>query len=409
MRKTKIVLLIISLLVLFSAGGASADPSVTLDPTYAQRLFHDSNGDKEKTRIHINLSGASDLLNFSVKVNYDPAKLNILEFHVNDDVWDFVQNGYFKDHDLFMFGASSTPVTGNVLIGWLVVEHGGGLDDTPAFTTLNIELAGETGSGFDNFVTSAFFVVDGNVDFSGAGASLCIPNHFDTDACQGDFDGDNDVDQDDHNRFYAAYGTSGSAYPDANYDPAADLDADGDVDDDDKATFDADYNRTLPCPVCGGHEIVTSHDETGGDIYPGPDTQENGHVSVADGSNYTFDILPDPNYSVLDVTENVGDEENPDLVSLLPSCTKTGADYGYTFTNVTADHDLHASFCECVGDIDGDLQIRSSDYTLFRQAYGSQEGDSNWNPRADLSGDGQVRSDDYTLFRQNYGKICPTN
>ena len=396
MRKTKILLLITSFLVLFSAGGASADPSVTLDPTYAQRLFHDSNGDKEKTRIHINLSGASDLLNFSVKVTYDPAKLNILEYHVNDAVWDFVQNGYFKEHDLFMFGASSTPVTGNVLIGWLVVEHSGGLDDAPAFTTLNIELAGETGSGFDNFVTSAFVVVDGSVDFSGAKASLCIPNHFDTDACQGDFDGDGDVDQDDYDRFYAAYP---STYPDAAYDPAADLDADGDVDDDDKATFDADHNRTLPCPVCGGHEIVTSHDETGGDIYPGPDTSENGHVSVADGADYTFQILPEPNYSVLDVLV--------DDVSSLSSCTKSGADYSYTFTNVTADHTLLAHFCNLPGDINGDRTVGMPDYFQFRAAYGSTIEDPNWNPRADINGDGTVGMPDYFLFRANYGISCP--
>jgi len=396
MRKTKILLLITVLLVLFSARGASADPSVTLDPAYAQRLFHDSNGDKEKTRIHINLSGASDLLNFSVKVTYDPVKLNILEYHVNDAVWDFVQNGYFKDHDLFMFGAGSTPVTGNVLIGWLVVEHGGGLHDTPAFTTLNIELAGETGSDFDNFVTSASVVVDGGVDFSGAEASLCIPNHYDVDACQGDFDGDADVDQDDYDRFYAAYP---STFPDANYDPAADLDSDGDVDDDDKTVFDADFNRTLPCPVCNGHEIVTSHDEIGGDINPGPPTFENGRVSVADGGDYTFDILPDPNYSVSDVVV--------DDVSSLGSCAKTGANYSYTFTNVTEGHTLHATFCECVGDIDGDRYVGPIDYYTFKTAYGSTPSASNWNSRADLDQDNYVGPIDYYLFKGKYGQTCP--
>ncbi|MGD9158641.1 MAG: hypothetical protein PVG39_09560 [Desulfobacteraceae bacterium] len=315
MRKTKILLITTALLVLFSAGVASADPAVTLDPVYAARHFKNTSGEKEPVRIHIRLSGASDLLNFSVKVDYDPVKLKILEYHVNDTTWDFVRNGYYKDNDLYMFGASSTPVTGDALIGWLVVEHNGGLDDTPALTTFNVELAGETASGFDNFVTSAGTVVDASVVFTGAESELFIPNHFDTDACQGDFDGNGDVDSVDQTRFYAAYP---SAYPAANYDPAADLDADGDVDDDDKTRFDEDYNQTLPCPVWGGHEIVTSHDEIGGDIYPGHDTLENGHISVADGTDYTFGILPEPNYSVLDITA--------DEISVLAGSIKTGAD-----------------------------------------------------------------------------------
>jgi hypothetical protein len=399
MKNPVLLILTTALMIVLSAGGAAADPSVTLDPTYVQRLFHDSSGNKEKARIHIKLSGASNLLNFSVKVTYDPVKLKILEYHVNETDWDYVQNGYYKGHDLLMFGASSSPVTGDVLIGWLVVEHNGGLDDTPALTVFNVELAGETAGGFDNFVTSASTVVDASVDFSGAEASLCIPNHFDTDACQGDFDGDNDVDQYDYNRFYNAYGASGSTYPDADYDPAADLDADGDVDDDDKSTFDADYNRTLPCPVCGGHEIVTSHDEIGGDIYPGPDTQENGHVSVADGADYTFEILPDPNYSVSDVTADGG--------SVLGSCAKTGANYSYTFTNVTEDHTLHASFCNLPGDVNGDGTVSMADRFLLRAAYGSSEGDTNWNPRADINHDGTVSMADRFLLRGNYGSTCP--
>jgi len=396
MRKTTILLLTTALLVLFSWGGAAADPSVTLDPAYVQRLFHDC-GEKEPIRVHIKLSGAVNLLNYSIKVSYDPGKLEILEFHHNDTDWDYVQNAYFRDHDLYMFGASSTPVNGDVLLGWLLVEHQGGINNTPCLGELTVELARETtyDPPFYNFVTSAPAFIDDSVDFSGAYAAICIPNHYDTDACQGDFDGDADVDQDDYDRFYAAYP---STFPGANYDPAADLDSDGDVDDDDKATFDADFNRTLPCPVCNGHEIVTSHDEVGGDIYPGPDTFENGHVSVADGADYTFNILPDPNYSVLDVLV--------DDVSSLGNCTPIGADRSYTFTNVTADHTLHASFCQCVGDIDGNLEVTSSDFLLFRQAYGSTEGDANFNPRADLDQNKSITSSDFLIFRQNYGNSC---
>ena len=398
MSKNKILFITAALLVLFSAGMASADPTVTLDPAYVTRHFKDTSGNKEPVRIHIKLSGASNLLNFSVKVDYDPVKLKILDYHVNETTWDFVRNGYYKNNDLYMFGASSTPVTGDVLIGWLIVEHSGGLDDTPAQTTFNVELAGETASGFDNFVTSAGTVVDASVVFTGAESELFIPNHFDSNACQGDFDGDSDVDGVDYARFYAAY-PSNFELGDANYDPAADLDADGDVDDDDKARFDEDYNQTLPCPVWGGHEIVTSHDEIGGDIYPGHDTLENGHISVADGTDYTFQVLPEPNYSVSDITA--------DAASVLAGSVKTGADYSYTFTNVTDDHTLHASFCNLPGDIDGDRVVTLADYYQYRAAYGSTSGDPNWNPRADMDGDGTVTLADYYQYRANYGESCP--
>ncbi len=396
MRKANIWLITAALVLFLSPGGALADMAVTLEPSYAQRHFKDTEGNKEKVRIHIMLSGASDLLNFSIKATYDPVKLEILEYHVNDTAWDFTRNSYYKGHDLYLFGASSTPVTGDVLLGWLVVEHNGGLDDTPAFTTLNIELAAETGEGFDNFVTSAQVVMDDSVDFSGAASSLCIPNHYDANACQGDFDGDYDVDTTDYNRFYAAYP---SAYPDSNYDPAADIDADGDVDDADKAVFDEDYARTVPCPVYGGHEIVTSHDETGGDIFPGHDTNENGYISVADGADYTFQIIPDPNYSVSDVTV--------DDVSVLASCTKTDADYSYTFTNVTEDHTLHASFYNLPGDVNGDCTVSTSDLRSLRKAYGSSSEDSNYNSRADINQDGQVSTSDLRTLRKNFGSSCP--
>jgi hypothetical protein len=395
MKKTLLLIVTTALLAVLSVGVAAADPSVTLDPTYAARHFKDTSGEKEPIRIHIKLSGAANLLNFSVKVTYDPVKLKILEYHVNDTTWNFVQNSYYKDNDLYMFGASSTPVSGDVLIGWLVVEHNGGLDDTPALTTFNVELAGETVSGFDNFVTSAGAVVDTSVIFTGAESELFIPNHYDTNACQGDFDGDGDVDGTDYARFYAAYP---STFPAANYDPAADIDADGDVDDDDKSMFDEDYNQTLPCPVYGGHEIVTSHDEIGGDIYPGPDTSENGHVSVADGAAYTFQILPEPNYSVSDVVV--------DDVSALASCTKSGADYSYTFTSVTLDHTLHASFCNLPGDIDGNGQVSGSDYVLFRLAFGSNQGEPNYNSRADIDQNGSVLGSDYIILRTNYNLSC---
>jgi hypothetical protein len=57
------------------------------------------------------------------------------------------------------------------------------------------------------------------------------------------------------------------------------------------------------------------------------------------------------------------------------------------------------------GDINGDNRIGSADYLGLVQAYGSQAGDTNWNPAADLSGDGKVGSADFLILVQNYGQI----
>jgi hypothetical protein len=64
--------------------------------------------------------------------------------------------------------------------------------------------------------------------------------------CRGDLDGDSDVDEDDLNRFAAAFGST-IAMP--NYDAAADLEGDGDVDASDLKIFTSNFGRT-GCPFC---------------------------------------------------------------------------------------------------------------------------------------------------------------
>jgi len=56
------------------------------------------------------------------------------------------------------------------------------------------------------------------------------------------------------------------------------------------------------------------------------------------------------------------------------------------------------------GDIDGDGYVGFWDLLIFAGAYGSKEGDSNYDPRADFDHDGDVDFWDLLIIAANYGK-----
>jgi hypothetical protein len=404
--------LIIIALLLFSVGWAAADPSVSLKPTYAQRNFHGRDGAKEKVRIDIILSGADNMLTFGVKIKTDADYFTISEYHINDTAWNYIQKGYYKDFDgdgkqeLGLFGASNAPRSGTVVLGWIMVQHAGGLGNTPVQRQVTASLVNAAGGAFKQFVNSSGAILDSGVSFSGASTSVCIPNFYDVEACRGDFNGDHAVNSSDQSRFNAAYG---SAYPASTYDSACDFNADGAVDDADKTVFDADFSRTTPCPVCGGHTINVVFDTTEitrGTIVPAPFegwVGEPAHFSVADGGSYTLTFKPDPNYSVKDV--------KLDGTSIFTSLTKPttnnyGGDRAYTLTGVTADHAIEVHFTSCPGDIDGDRVVTATDTLLLRNVFQTHQGGANFNPRADLDQDDYVTSTDLLLLRQRYGASC---
>jgi len=55
------------------------------------------------------------------------------------------------------------------------------------------------------------------------------------------------------------------------------------------------------------------------------------------------------------------------------------------------------------GDIDGDGDVDQADLGALLSAYGSSDGDPNWNPDADLDGDGDVDQADLGILLSNYG------
>lgn len=57
------------------------------------------------------------------------------------------------------------------------------------------------------------------------------------------------------------------------------------------------------------------------------------------------------------------------------------------------------------GDITGKGIVGLSDLVILSKAYGSEPGDSNWNPSADLNGNNIVGLTDLVILANNYGKI----
>ena len=59
-----------------------------------------------------------------------------------------------------------------------------------------------------------------------------------------------------------------------------------------------------------------------------------------------------------------------------------------------------------IGDFNGDGCVNHDDLDILMAAFGSQEGDPNWNPACDLNGDGVVNIRDYSIFRRHLGEGC---
>jgi hypothetical protein len=243
MKKYMTVLLAAGLMLSLLPAAAFADPVVSIDPSYAQRKLR--NGDHHKIRMHVTLSGAQNLISFGVKLVYDETEFTVLEHHKNDAVWDAGMDSVVAGNEVFFTGGSTTPVSGDdILLGWVVFQFKGCPDDMPKAVPVTVSLA--KFPPYDNFVDTSAppdNVIDGTVTFNNATVCLVKPT---VDACEGDFDGDGDVDAADVSAFRAAYRAK---FPAAAYDPAFDFDADGRVYGDDSLVFRADDGRT-DCPAC---------------------------------------------------------------------------------------------------------------------------------------------------------------
>ena len=60
-----------------------------------------------------------------------------------------------------------------------------------------------------------------------------------------------------------------------------------------------------------------------------------------------------------------------------------------------------------LGDVDGDGAVGASDLVALNEAYGSERGDSNWDPYCDLNGDDKIDASDLFEISKNFGKSLP--
>lgn len=56
------------------------------------------------------------------------------------------------------------------------------------------------------------------------------------------------------------------------------------------------------------------------------------------------------------------------------------------------------------GDVNGDNEVGPADFSLLSSAFGSTDGDPNWNALADLDGDGEVGPSDFSVLSGSFGE-----
>lgn len=229
---------------------------ISLEPDNAQREIGG------KVRVHIYANDAVNLVSMGVKVSFDKDVLQVESAFKNEEDSD---TGWVMDADdgdldhqyrtpaveidnvngtVTMVGGnikgdSTTGLSGEILLGWIVFEA-----IADGNSNLEVDLGRENpapNETYNNFVN-----LDGTIaeptNVPGNLGIICVVDG----ACYADVDGDSDVDMMDTFKFKQA---SPSSFGASNYNPAADFDADGDVDMMDIFKFKNGSPRS-DCPSC---------------------------------------------------------------------------------------------------------------------------------------------------------------
>jgi hypothetical protein len=77
----------------------------------------------------------------------------------------------------------------------------------------------------------------------------------------------------------------------------------------------------------------------------------------------------------------------------------------FDLVEVDLDADPQAFFTLVLGDTDASNTVGSADYLALVGAWGTSEGDGNWNPLADFDGNGTVGSSDFLILVSNWAKV----
>lgn len=100
--------------------------------------------------------------------------------------------------------------------------------------------------------------------------------------------------------------------------------------------------------------------------------------------------------------------DTDDLIahSAVIECPSTDSDTLLCITPPCDDWDLRFEIIPCIGDLDGDGIVGTSDLTILLAAWGRCPAPPTPCP-ADLDGDGQVGTSDLLLLLANWGPCCP--
>ena len=229
----KIGMFFVGMLLVISLVVPVWSQEVSLNPFYAQRNLDG------KVRMHINMTGATNLLSTGFKVIFPVDKLQVESAIKNTDVWKFEplepdSKAYLPEVEVDningvvkMIGGRLTGVSGDVLLGWIVFQCS---DTNTGEASVTVELANPP--PYDNFVGEKPApeqnapVYDGDIIFTGADISIVAFG-----ALEGDFNNNGIIDTLDVRSFKSAQSA---------YDPAADFNANGVVDTLDVRTFKGD-------------------------------------------------------------------------------------------------------------------------------------------------------------------------
>lgn len=94
----------------------------------------------------------------------------------------------------------------------------------------------------------------------------------------------------------------------------------------------------------------------------------------------------------------------PNFTEYIDVSRETGSNHWYRIIayNGIGESAPSAVVCSLAADLDGDGVVGLSDFTIFRQNYGTAGTDL----AGDFNGDGSVSLADFLIFRQNYGTTC---
>ena len=176
-------------------------------------------------------------------------------------------------------------------------------------------------------------------------------------------------------------------------------------------------------------EVEDATDLKGANITLNFDPTQLQYVSSADGGFLPGATLMPP------AVDNIGGSVMLDIVSLTSNASGNGTLFSVVFsrsdtaatnicfgtTNLRDKNNIviyhYTGGCCTItslpGDFNGDCAVDFEDLMIFAMAYGSSEGETNWNPACDIAGpdgslapDGLIDFDDLMVFAMHYGETC---